>query len=313
MSRRSTTTRFDVHFPAGRFAVACSGGSDSMALALLAKDAGADFIALIVDHRLRPESAEEALWVKSQLAARGIAAEILTYTGAAPKSNIEAKAREYRYRLLVGYCKTHGIGALVVAHNADEQAETFLLALVRGSGVRGLSAMDAESEMNGVRVARPLLDITKEELRLYLESKGQKWVEDPSNFDERYMRVKVRRLAAALASLGLKRERTIATARNMRSAAEALDHYAARLEEEAVLSHSGREIRLSRRAITEAAPAVALGALGRIFAGARPIRAETLERVLAAIASGGKMTFAGWTVGAAEGGRIAVAKRRPMV
>ena len=126
-------------------AVAVSGGADSMALTLLAADWAAarrgSIVALTVDHRLRNESRAEAKQVAAWLAARGIEHKILAWTGEKPSSDVQAAAREKRYELLEDWCRRQGILHLLVAHNLDDQAETFLLRLGRGSGLYGLSGM----------------------------------------------------------------------------------------------------------------------------------------------------------------------------
>ncbi|MDR1009430.1 MAG: tRNA lysidine(34) synthetase TilS, partial [Rickettsiales bacterium] len=210
-----------------RFAIALSGGSDSMALALLAanwaKTRDVEVITLTVDHRLRAESAHEAKWVGTQMSARGIRHEILTYKGRLPTKNIEAAAREYRYKLLCDWCRANAVDALLVAHNSDEQAETFLMNLSRGSGVSGLAAMSERAGIGGIPVLRPLLEFKKADLQRFLRTKHQEWIEDPMNRDERFKRVRMRGL---LKRLELSPERIALTVENMARAKEALEFYA---------------------------------------------------------------------------------------
>ncbi|MDR2098443.1 MAG: tRNA lysidine(34) synthetase TilS [Rickettsiales bacterium] len=250
----------------GKIAVALSGGSDSMALALLsAKWAGnrAQLAAVTVDHRLRPESALEAEKVGAWMRRRGIAHEILAYTGEIPSSNIEMRAREYRYGMLVDYCGKNGIGFLLVAHNADEQAETFFLNLARGSGVFGLKGMEEVSPRGGVMVVRPLLGFPKSDLRSYLEERRQPWVEDPSNGDERYKRARIRKLASLLSGLGLSPRRLENTMANMKRAAGAIEFYAERLLASAVSGRDGKTV-LDAAMFGQAPEEVALRALAEL-------------------------------------------------
>src|SRR5205823_2951019 len=146
-----------------RLAVAVSGGPDSMALLLLAdrwaRQRGGEAWGLTVDHGLRPESAGEARIVAGWLAARGMAHEILVWSGDKPATGIQEAAREARYALLAGWCRAHGILHLLTAHHREDQAETYLIRRRAGSGVDGLAAMSAVRELPGCRIVRPLLSV----------------------------------------------------------------------------------------------------------------------------------------------------------
>ena len=182
--------------PAGPMAVAVSGGADSMALTLLAADwakrAGRAFAAVTVDHGLRTESAAEAQQVHAWLAAAGVAHTVLRWEGEKPASGIHATARAARYRLIAAWCRAQAIGDLLVAHHRDDQSETMLLRLARGSGASGLAAMAAVSEREGMRLLRPLLGVAKTRLVATLAARGQPWIEDPSNANPRFGRTRVR-------------------------------------------------------------------------------------------------------------------------
>jgi tRNA(Ile)-lysidine synthase len=181
-----------------KVAIAVSGGIDSMALVFLAKKFvstladGMELVAITVDHGLRPSSTKEAEFVGNVMKKHEIEHYILKWEGEKPEFNVEAIAREKRYELLTDFCKSRGIGCLLVAHHADDQAENFLIRLFRGSGIDGLASMRDVNEMNGVKILRPLLEVTKEELREYLIKHDIKWIEDKSNYDERYLRNKIR-------------------------------------------------------------------------------------------------------------------------
>ncbi|GJL92576.1 tRNA lysidine(34) synthetase TilS [Hyphococcus sp.] len=188
-------------------AIAVSGGRDSIALARLcaawAKEAGAEVLALTVDHGLRPEAKHEAEQTKHWCEAVGIAHRTLVWEGDKPASRLQAAAREARYRLLIEAAQAHQCGALLTAHTLDDQAETFFMRLSRGAGQRGLSAMREESLVASgagepLRLLRPLLDAGRDDVTAYLEGLGQEFVDDPSNLDDRYERVRVRALLAAL-------------------------------------------------------------------------------------------------------------------
>ena len=146
-------------------AVATSGGADSIALCILAdrwaRARQGRIIALIVDHRLRKGSYAEAKRVKSQLEKNlGITARVLRGQKLGGGANIQANARAMRYRLMCDWCIRYGVLHLLLAHHREDQAETFLLRLIRGSGVEGLAAMSSVSELKGVRILRPFLTIS---------------------------------------------------------------------------------------------------------------------------------------------------------
>ena len=178
-------------------AVAVSGGADSMALALLlghlSKESKLNLTAITVDHGLRGESANEAQLVSKWLAGYGINHHILKWEEHKDNSNIQAKARNARYRLMAEFCAENNIANLAVAHTLDDQAETVLMRLMRGSGVDGLSGIADSNNIFGVNIIRPLLWAKGQLLREYLSYTAQKWVEDPSNDNTKYARVRVRK------------------------------------------------------------------------------------------------------------------------
>lgn len=208
-------------------AVAVSGGPDSMALLLLAADearrSGRSLHALTVDHGLRAEAGTEALQVGGWARALGVAHTVLTHSGDTPRASVQAAARSIRYRLMAEWCATHNMAALLVAHTREDQAETFLLRLARGSGVDGLSAMAADTRRNDMRILRPLLDVPRDALHAVLATAGQAYITDPSNADARHARVRMRALAPVLEAEGLTAQRLADTAARMMTAREALD------------------------------------------------------------------------------------------
>ncbi len=209
-----------LHIPRGAVvAVACSGGPDSMALALLAAKWAAQqqvtMVALTVDHGLREASAKEAKQVGIWLKKYKLAHHILKWVGKKPASNIQETARKARYRLMADYCHAHHIAHLLVAHTQEDQAETFLLRLARGSGVDGLAAMATQSHVHDIALVRPLLEVTKKELLQYLKTQKQAFISDPSNENTAFDRIKIRKLLPELAKLGLSSDRLAKTAANM--------------------------------------------------------------------------------------------------
>ena len=179
-----------------RLALAVSGGADSMALAVLARDwatrrAGAVH-AFVVDHGLRPESAAEAAITVSRLSAIGVPASVLTPTGLAHGPALAERARIARYRLLTEACRTGGFLSLLLGHHAGDQLETLAMRALRGSGAFGLAGMAALVDTRDVRLLRPLLAVAPEALRAFLRSQGLAWVEDPSNRDMSALRPRLR-------------------------------------------------------------------------------------------------------------------------
>jgi tRNA(Ile)-lysidine synthase len=287
-------------------AVACSGGADSMALTFLlqgwTRAVGGSLTALTVDHRLRPESGSEARQVASWLGRRGIAHETLIRPDAPLQGNLQAAARRARYTLLSFWCRQRGVLHLALAHHLEDQAETLLLRLARGSGVDGLAAMAQVSETAAVRRLRPLLTVPKARLAATLEAAGQPHVEDPSNENSAFRRVRLRGAAALLAREGLTAERLAATAARMGRARAALDDAAARLLARAAALYPEGYALLDPSEFRNAPREVALRSLARVLtvvSGADyPPRFERMERLHAALCApegglGGGRTLGG--------------------
>lgn len=275
-------------------AVACSGGPDSLALTLLAdgwaRGEGGRVTGLIVDHGMRPDSAAEATTVSGWLATRGIASTILTRAGPSPAADRQAAARRARYALMRRWCEENGVLHLLLAHHRQDQAETFMLRLARGSGVDGLGAMAPVSGHAELRLLRPLLDVPRQRLVALLETCGQAYVDDPSNRDGAFARVRMRKLLPSLAGEGLTVERLAGTARRMARARAALEQATtALLAESAAIFPEGYAL-LSPAPLLAAAEEVALRALSRVLTcvgGAEhAVRLERLERLLRWLRSG---------------------------
>ncbi|HTU57198.1 MAG TPA: tRNA lysidine(34) synthetase TilS, partial [Polyangiales bacterium] len=211
-------------------AVAVSGGADSMALMRIAQRAltlvppllesleqpeRPRLIVLTVDHGLRTGSAEDAAWVASQAEVAGLPCHVLRWEGAKPAQGIQAAARIARYRLmheaLIEEARPHDgrQRVLLTAHHFEDQAETFLMRLARGSGIDGLSAMQSTAliatGVDGAQLAihRPLLHMPKSRLIATLREAGISWREDPSNDRNDFERVRVRKALASLSELGI--------------------------------------------------------------------------------------------------------------
>lgn len=193
------------HAPDAPLLVAVSGGGDSLALLLLAHEAYPGRVhAVTVDHGLREGSAAEAEKVARWSSVHGIAHRTLRWGDAKPPSAIQRRAREARYALLSLAARRIGSALrpapVLAAHTLEDQAETFAMRLAHASGLSGLSAMHAVSEIAGappVRLLRPLLQVSRAALRAYLRARGQPWIEDPSNEDLRFERIRIRKAIGA--------------------------------------------------------------------------------------------------------------------
>lgn len=209
--------------------LAVSGGPDSVALLWLAArwrkalKAGPTFIAVTVDHGLRQESSREARNVKRLASSLGIAHRTLTWRGTKPKSGLPAAAREARYDLLAKAARDARASAIVTAHTQDDQAETFLMRLSRGSGIAGLAAMTRHSQREGVMLTRPFLDIPKDRLIATLKKAKIGFVLDPTNHDPTFTRPRLRALMPALASEGADARNLTRLAARLARANAALD------------------------------------------------------------------------------------------
>ncbi len=304
-------------------ALAVSGGADSMALALLAAEAlgPSRLRALTVDHRLRPQAAAEARWVAGQMAARGIAHDILTRPDAPLGGNLQDQARQARYRLLEDWCAGQGVAWLMTAHHQGDQAETLLLRLARGSGVDGLAAMTpmrpALTRPDGPRLLRPLLTQPPAALRAYLMARDQGWVEDPSNQDRGFERVRARALLADPPLEGLTPARLAGVAAAMRRARAALAHYTQAWLDRAVAWRATGDARLDLDGLGAVPDEIALRGLAMLVTAVagnvQPPRLAPLERLLAALRTGRGVarTLGGVEIWPEAGGGAAVIAREP--
>lgn len=211
-----------------RYVVAVSGGPDSMALARLAAEdarAGAEVLALTVDHGLREGSRAEAEAAGAWCRAAGLLWRRLDWLGDKPQTGRQEAARRARYRLLAAAAESEGYGAILTAHSADDQAETLFMRLARGSGPQGLGGMAPSVRIAAgagapVSLLRPFLDVSRARLRAAVAAFGQPFVDDPSNDDPAYERVRTRALLGALEEQGLlTAEALIRTAARAREAA----------------------------------------------------------------------------------------------
>jgi len=212
------------------FAIGVSGGSDSLCLAYLSKIYSSEFknkiYTLIVDHKIRRESAQESHKVKKMLKQKGIESTILSWKGKKPKRNIQLEARKIRYALISNYCLKNNTNYLVTAHHQDDQIENFFIRLFRGSGLTGLSSMAEYSNYSeNLKIIRPFLSISKDDLKSVTKFYFKNHIKDPSNEDEKFLRTRIRKYREGLLQEGLDTKKISKTVTNLMIAKNALDFY----------------------------------------------------------------------------------------
>ncbi|MEC9434013.1 MAG: tRNA lysidine(34) synthetase TilS [Pseudomonadota bacterium] len=279
--------------------LAASGGGDSLALLLAARDwASADparrLEVATVDHRLRPEGAEEARAVAALCARLGLAHATLVWEAPDPGRNLAAAARDARAALLAGWAQARGLGAVALGHTRDDQAETLLMRLARGSGLDGLAAMREDAARAGARWLRPALGVGRADLRALLRAAGQGWFDDPSNDDAARDRVRARAALALLAPLGVEAAGLAATAARLGADADHIGAEVDALAAAAVTFGGAGELILDRTRFRDAPAALTRRLLGRLIrlaggGAAHPPRAAALAALEAAIRAPGPL------------------------
>ena len=281
----------------GRFshlALAVSGGPDSLALMQLAarwrkaRGGSPDLTVLTVDHGLRSDSRAEAELVGGMASELDLPHAILTWVREdKDATGLQERARNARYDLMAAYCHANAIPALVTAHTLDDQAETFLMRLKRGSGLDGLAAIAEQGEWSGIVIVRPLLDVPKARLVATLEAEGIPFISDPSNRDPRFERARMREGGDVLAELGLTAEAIALSARRLRRARAALDATARDFLSRHSETHEAGYAVVQRAALSAAPAEIALRALSQLIAtvggGEMPVQLGKLEALYAAL------------------------------
>ncbi|MEM7743822.1 MAG: tRNA lysidine(34) synthetase TilS [Pseudomonadota bacterium] len=275
----------------GPVGVAVSGGGDSIALLALAQRAGLPVQAATVDHGLRPAAKDEARAVAHFCAERAIPHAILGIGALPARGNLPAKLRDARYGALIGWAGEHGIGQILLGHTMDDQAETVLMRLARGSGTVGLAGMYDRRVSADIAWLRPLLWTRRADLRCWLEANAIQWFDDPTNEDEAFDRIKARRALDCLAPLGITVDRLARSTSTFKRQAEVLSDASEQLHDLAARPAAQGGIYLDRPALRRAREDAALrvlgGALVEIGGGPYMPRMEGLQRLLAEIVDHG--------------------------
>ena len=279
-------------------AVGVSGGVDSMCLLYWLHEIGANVTCLHVNHRLRPQADMETEYVKEVCEKLNIPCHIFYWDDEKPTKGLEAAAREARYEMMTDFCHENNIEYLLTAHQSDDQIETFLMNLSRGSGLYGLSAMLHVSERNGIKILRPLLDVSRKDIKKYCDDNNIKYFVDSMNSDEHYTRVKIRNNRHVLNDeLGISDARILLAVQNLARTREWMDRYiASRVE---LVMRSWGAMFVSSFLFDEAVE-IRLKFLGtliqKIGGNNYPVRLNSLQKALSTLQSDCKFTLGHCTV-----------------
>jgi len=267
------------------YAVGVSGGPDSMALthALLENYPDKKFHILTVDHGLRAEAQEEAQKVLDFCKPYKNATHCsLTWEGKKPKNAVLEKARNARYSLMYKYCDDHGIKTVFIGHHQDDQAETFLIRLSKGSGLDGLASMIPLSKRNEIYMARPFLSVSKEEIISYCKGNKIGYINDPTNENKDYLRPRLRESMFVLEKEGLTAKRLSVTASRLNRARDALVFYAEDIFSKAVTVQDTEKVTLDFSVLQKAPSEISLRIIQNLIEAKRMdydynVRMEKLE------------------------------------
>ena len=213
-----------------KIAVAVSGGPDSLALTILLQkfsiENNIDLKAISIDHDLRSSSKNELLWLASELKKRRIKHKIIKWKNLKPTSNILSNARDKRYELLIRECEKINIKHLFTGHHLDDQVENILLRFIRGSGIKGLGSLQEKFKFkkSNVIILRPLLKYPKKSLISFLAKEKQKYILDPTNFNNNFDRSRVRKVSNHLIDEGLNNKRLLTTIKNLKDANNSINY-----------------------------------------------------------------------------------------
>ena len=211
------------------FIVAVSGGPDSLALTFLTKiysiKKSLKVKYFIIDHKLRKNSSSEAQSVKNFLKAKNINVGIIKWNGIKPKSNVQSLAREKRYNLLVDKAKRLNIKNILTGHHWEDLYENFFIRISRGSGLNGLVSFGETTNKDNIKIIRPLLNFEKKDLIYLTNNVFKKYINDPSNNDDKFKRVRIRKLTKNLQIEGFDKKKFFLTIKNLKDSNETINFY----------------------------------------------------------------------------------------
>ncbi len=225
------------------FTVAVSGGADSLALAFFSKiysiKKSLKVKYFLVDHKLRKNSSAEALFVKNLLKNYSIYLDILIWNGKKPTSNIQAVARKKRHNILINHSKKFKINHILFGHHEDDLYENFFIRLLRGSGLKGIVSLDKKTLINKVNILRPLIQVKKKDLIYVSKKVFNKYVEDPSNEDEIFKRVRIRNLIKNLENEGFDKNKFKLSIQKLKSVDQSIQYFCGKnLRENSIISNN---------------------------------------------------------------------------
>ena len=234
------------------FIVAVSGGPDSLALAFFSKiysiKKRLNVKYYIIDHKLRTDSTTEAKYVKKTLKKLYINAEILSWHGTKPKNNIQSIARVKRFELLFAKCKKLGIKNLLLGHHQEDLFENFFMRILRGSGLKGLISFGRKTKIGHITVLRPLINQKKKNLKFLSKKVFGFYVVDPTNDEEKFLRVRVRKLLKGLKNDGLSQKKFNDTVVNLKKSNDVIDYYVnENLQTNTFFSHKEKKLILNNK------------------------------------------------------------------
>ena len=275
------------------FIVAVSGGPDSLALSFLAKiysiKKSLSIKYFIVDHKLRKNSTSEAKIVQKQLKKLSINLNILAWLGRKPKKNIQSIARKKRYGLLTNQAKSLKINNILLGHHLDDLLENFFIRILRGSGLNGLVSLDKKTEINKVNLLRPLLNLNKKDLIYISKYVFGSYVLDPSNEDNSFKRVRVRKLLKDLESEGLDKNKFILTINNLKIANQTIKFYTKKNLHENISFLTNKKLVIIKESFFNQSQEVVFRSFTEIirFVGKKyyPVRGKKIDRIINSIGS----------------------------
>lgn len=284
--------------------LAVSGGGDSIAMMHVAADwaRGRKLMVATVDHGLRPESAAEAQAVARAARALSLPHAVLLWQRQTDVGNLMAQARDARLRLLSGWAHRNNLPAVALGHTADDVAETLIMRLERGSGIDGLAAMAPWRDAFDMRWLRPMLGVGRDDLRQWLHRKGHSWIDDPSNYNAEFDRVRVRQ---TIGTLGLDVAGLARSAQHIADARDALSEFALMVARDVQFDRGSLSLPLSdlREAPPEIRRRILVAACRWVSGADYPPRRATLLHALEAMMAQGRVTLDGVLLSPA-GGRL---------